>query len=56
MLTNANTCHRRCPIGVECGGHSWSRDGITFSDLTVGAFGPYIEMIHYIFSVAKYVH
>lgn len=42
MLTNVNTCHRRCPQGVECGGHSWSRDGITFSNLTVGAFGPYI--------------
>jgi len=42
MLTNVNTCHKRCPIGVECGGHSWSRDGITFSNLTVGAFGPYI--------------
>jgi len=42
MLTNINTCHRRCPIGVECGGHSWSTDGITFSNLTVGAFGPYI--------------
>lgn len=42
MLTNINTCHRRCPIGVECGGHAWSRDGLTFSNLTVGAFGPYI--------------
>ena len=42
MLTNVNTCHRRCPIGVECGGHSWSHDGLTFSNLTVGAFGPYI--------------
>eukprot|EP00040_Diaphanoeca_grandis_P001641 m.19049 g.19049 ORF g.19049 m.19049 type:complete len:456 (-) comp12323_c0_seq1:657-2024(-) len=42
MLTNINTCHRRCPIGVECGGHSWSTDGVTFSNLTVGAFGPYI--------------
>ena len=36
------TGHRRCPIGVECGGHSWSRDGLSFSNLTVGAFGPYI--------------
>eukprot|EP00039_Didymoeca_costata_P028439 m.21068 g.21068 ORF g.21068 m.21068 type:complete len:467 (+) comp7023_c0_seq1:103-1503(+) len=42
MLTNINTCHARCPVGVECGGHSWSRDGVTFSNLTVGAFGPYI--------------
>jgi len=42
MLTNINTCHTRCPQGVECGGHSWSRDGLAFSDLHVGAFGPYI--------------
>lgn len=42
MLTNINTCHRRCPQGVACGGHSWSRDGLHFSNLTVGAFGPYI--------------
>jgi hypothetical protein len=44
MLTNINTCHLRCPKGVECGGHSWSRDGLNFSDLTVGAFGPYITL------------
>lgn len=44
MLTNINTCHRRCPIGVECGGHSWSRDGVNFSNLTVGAFGPYVTL------------
>ena len=42
MLTNINTCHRRCPQGTECGGHSWSYDGLKFSNLTVGAFGPYI--------------
>jgi hypothetical protein len=42
LLTNINTAHARCPIGVECGGHAWSRDGLSFSDLTVGAFGPYI--------------
>jgi hypothetical protein len=41
MLTNINTCHTRCPQGVECGGHAWSHDGLTFSDLHVGAFGPY---------------
>lgn len=39
---NVNTCHARCPQGVECGGHAWSRDGFVFSNLTVGAFGPYI--------------
>lgn len=42
LLTNINTCHTRCPRGVECGGHAWSRDGLAFSELHVGAFGPYI--------------
>ena len=42
LLTNINTCHTRCPQGVECGGHAWSRNGLSFSDLHVGAFGPYI--------------
>ena len=37
-----NTCHARCAQGVECGGHAWSRDGFTFSNLTIGAFGPAI--------------
>lgn len=44
LLTNVNTCHRRCPQGVECGGHAWSRDGVEFSNLTIGAFGPYITL------------
>jgi len=42
LLTNVNTCHQRCRQGVECGGHAWSRDGFVFSNLTVGAFGPFI--------------
>ena len=42
LLTNVNTFHARCAEGIECGGHAWSRDGLVFSNLTVGAFGPYI--------------
>jgi alpha-L-fucosidase len=42
LLTNVNTYHRRCAAGVPCGGHAWSRDGLTFSNLTIGAFGPVI--------------
>jgi hypothetical protein len=42
MLTNVNTGHRRCPQGVECGGHAWSTDGKNFSDIYIGAFGPYL--------------
>jgi hypothetical protein len=34
LLTNVNTYHARCAQGVECGGHAWSRDGFTFSNLT----------------------
>ena len=44
MLTNVNTCHRRCPQGVECGGHAWSRDGRAWTNLTIGAFGPVITL------------
>ena len=40
MLTNVNTGHRRCGSGVACGGHLWSKDGNTWSDTFVGAFGP----------------
>jgi hypothetical protein len=42
LFTNVNTCHSRCAEGVPCGGHAWSADGVTFSDLYVGAFGPVI--------------
>lgn len=40
LLTNVNTGHRRCKGGEACGGHAWSRDGITWSDTFIGAFGP----------------
>ena len=43
LLTNVNNDHARCAAGVPCGGHAWSLDGITFSNLTIGAFGPYIR-------------
>jgi hypothetical protein len=42
LFTNVNTFHARCAQGVECGGHAWSRDGFVFSNLTIGAFGPFI--------------
>ena len=42
MLTNVNTGHARCQSGVECGGHAWSTDGLRWSNLTIGAFGPTI--------------
>ena len=35
-----NNDHTRCAQGVPCGGHAWSIDGLTFSNLTIGAFGP----------------
>jgi hypothetical protein len=36
MLTNVNTCHKRCAQGVECGGHAWSKDGRAWTNLTIG--------------------
>ena len=42
LFTNVNTYHARCAQGVPCGGHAWSRDGLVFSNLTIGAFGPVI--------------
>ena len=38
-----NNDHTRCAQGVPCGGHAWSYDGLSFSNLTVGAFGPVIR-------------
>ena len=56
MLTNVNTCHRRCAQGVECGGHAWSADaGETWSNLTVGAFGPFITLANGSTSANAYV-
>jgi hypothetical protein len=43
MLTNVNTYHARCAAGVPCGGHAWSKDALTWSNQTVGAFGPVIR-------------
>jgi hypothetical protein len=43
LLTNVNNDHTRCAQGVPCGGHAWSYDGISFSNLTIGAFGPAIR-------------
>ena len=40
LLTNVNNGHTRCDPSVPCGGHAWSRDGLTWSNLTIGAFGP----------------
>ena len=44
-LTNVNTCHARCAQGVPCGGHAWSSDGFTFSNLTIGAFGAFDDLV-----------
>jgi hypothetical protein len=30
--------------GVPCGGHSWSVDGKTWSNQTLGAFGPVVTL------------
>ena len=46
MLTNVNTYHARCAAGVPCGGHAWSRDGLTWSNQTVGAFGPVVRWLN----------
>lgn len=46
LLTNVNNDHSRCAQGVPCGGHAWSYDGLTFSNLTIGAFGPVIRFIN----------
>jgi hypothetical protein len=40
MLTNANSGHVHCQAGGACGGHSWSRDGLAWSPVYIGAFGP----------------
>ena len=44
MLTNVKNCHNRCPQVVQCGGHAWSRDGLSWSNQTTGgAFGPTVR-------------
>ena len=42
LLTNVNTFHARCAQSVPCGGHAFSYDGLVWSNLTIGAFGPVI--------------
>ena len=42
LLTNVNNCHNHCAAGVACGGHAHSRDGLAWSVLHVGSFGPVI--------------
>jgi hypothetical protein len=42
LLTNINNCHKHCAAGVACGGHAHSRNGLDWSELYVGAFGPVI--------------
>lgn len=42
-FTNVNTYHARCAAGVPCGGHAWSSDGLTWSNQSIGAFGPVIR-------------
>ena len=44
MLFNANSGHSHCGKGVPCGGHSWSRDGLSWSQPTIPAFG---TIVHY---------
>ncbi len=46
LLTNVNTFHARCKSGVPCGGHAWSYDGLVWSNLTVGAFGPVVRVVN----------
>ena len=44
MLFNANSGHGHCSSGVPCGGHAWSKDGLTWSIPTIPAFG---TIVHY---------
>jgi hypothetical protein len=44
LLTNVNTYHKRCMIGVPCGGHAWSEDGLEWSPQVIGAFGPIVTL------------
>lgn len=44
MLFNANSGHSHCKSGVPCGGHAWSRDGLSWSAPLIPAFG---TVVHY---------
>ncbi len=45
-----NTYHARCGAGVACGGHAWSRDGLAWSNQSIGAFGPVVRFKNGTFS------
>eukprot|EP00041_Stephanoeca_diplocostata_P010867 m.174123 g.174123 ORF g.174123 m.174123 type:complete len:448 (+) comp18321_c0_seq3:89-1432(+) len=55
LLTNVNNAHKHCASGVACGGHAFSRDALTWSDLFVGAFGPVITFTNGTVYNAAYV-
>jgi len=40
---------------VPCGGHAWSTDGLTWSNLTIGGFGPVIRFANGSYWVTAYV-
>jgi hypothetical protein len=39
---------------VPCGGHAWSRDGLSWSNQTIGAFGPVIRWANGTFFTGAY--
>ena len=43
MLFNANSGHSHCKAGVPCGGHAWSKDGLSWSEPHIPAFGTLIH-------------
>ena len=55
LLENRNTYHRACGAGVPCGGHAFSYDGLTWSPLFTGAFGPVITSINGTITTTAYV-
>jgi hypothetical protein len=54
MLTNVNTWHNRCAASIPCGGHAWSRDGLTWSNQSIGAFGPVVRWRNGTYFVGAY--
>ena len=43
MLFNANSGHSHCKGKVPCGGHAWSRDGLSWSKPHIPAFGTIVH-------------
>ena len=43
MLFNANSGHSNCPATIPCGGHAWSRDGLSWSKPHIPAFGTVVH-------------